>query len=82
MAIRHDEQQYREDGLRAETLYPEDITVRTLCTSHLNTEGLSNGGRDTAAHHTGGHSRGTLQGRRVHQQSGLNLRRPHYSTNT
>ena len=82
MAIRHDEQQHREDDLRVVILYPEDRTVRTLCTSHLNIEGLSNGGHDTAAHHTGGHSRGTLQGRRVHQQRGLNLRRPHYSTNT
>ena len=71
-----------DNDLRAVTLHPEDRTVRTLCTSHLNTEVLSNGGHDTAAHHTGGHSRGTLQGRRVHQQSGLNLRRLHYSTNT
>ena len=69
-----------DNDLRVVTLHPEDRTVRTLCTSHLNTEGLSNGGRDTAAHHIGGHSRGTLQGRRDHQQSGLNLRRPHYST--
>ena len=73
-----------DNDLRVATLHPEDRTVRTLCTSHLNTEGLSvsDGGRDTAAHHTGGHSRGTLQGRRVHQQSGLNLRQPHYSTST
>ena len=69
-----------DNDLRVVTLHPEDRTVRALCTSHLNTEGLSNGGRDTAAHHIGGHSRGTLQGRRDHQQSGLNLRRPHYST--
>ena len=67
-------------AFESQPFYPEDRAVRTLCTSHLNTEGLSNGGRDTAAHHIGGHSRGTLQGRRDHQQSGLNLRRPHYST--
>ena len=61
-----------DNDLRVVTLHPEDITVQTLCTSHLNTEGLSDGGRDTVAHHTGGHSRGTLQGRREnHQHSDL-----------
>ena len=59
-------------AFESQPFYPEDRAVRTLCTSHLNTEGLSNGGRDTAAHHIGGHSRGTLQGRREnHQQSDL-----------